>query len=75
MNKRLQEREELRKIHDFEFNEEDLVRYMLPIKGLTKKRYHYSKEYYKIDSKNGLMSDIIAEDGTAIVKPLYLLKK
>ena len=63
-------------LNDFELQPGDLVRYILPRNdGLTKKRYRYSKEYYKIDSKNGSMYNLIASDGKSIVKPRFLLRK
>ena len=74
--KRLKEREEQRKLQDFELKPGDLVRYILPRHdGINKKRYRYSKEYFKVDSKNGSMYNLIASDGTTIVKPRFLIMK
>ena len=74
--KRLQEREKQRSMNDFELNVGDLVRYILPRHdGISKKRYRYSKEYYRIESKNGNMYSLIANDGTTIIKPRFLLRK
>jgi len=73
---KMKERDEQRKINDFELKDGDLVRLILPKHdGIGKKRYRYSKEYYKVDSKNGNMYNIVARDGTSLVRPRFLLRK
>ena len=74
--KMIREKEKRIGLNDFELVPGDLVRYILPRSdGLTKKRFRYSREYYKIDSRNGNMYNLIASDGTVVVKPRFLLRK
>jgi len=65
-------RENQKKIKDFELKDGSFVRYIVP-KDTKKKRYQLSKECYKIDGKTGLMYNLMAQDGTTIIKPRYQL--
>jgi len=70
-------RDQQRKIKDFELKDGWFVRYIVP-RDTKKKRYQLTHECYKIDGKNGMMYNLMAKDGTTIVKPrfqLYLCAK
>jgi hypothetical protein len=70
----IEKQEEQRKMKDFEFPIGSFVRYTLPKHdGITKKRYQVSREYYKIDSKEGNNYVLMAADGTVITRPRFQL--
>jgi hypothetical protein len=61
---------------DFELPIGTMVRYQLPRGGIySRKRYRYSKESYRIDSKNGRLYNISAQDGTSLTIPRFRLIK
>jgi hypothetical protein len=51
-----------------------VVRYITPNRTLAKRRYRFSPQLYTIAELNGNMYTIMATDGTAMIKPRYLLK-
>jgi hypothetical protein len=64
------------KVEDFELNEGDFVRYILPRHdGISKKRHRLSPEMYKIEERVGVMYSLIAADGSVITKPRHKLVK
>jgi hypothetical protein len=70
----IEKQEEQRKMKDYELPIGSFVRYILPKHdGITKKRYQVSREYYKIDSKEGNNYVLMAEDGTVITRPRFQL--
>ena len=60
-------------IKDFKLKENELVRYILPRAPFEKKRYTVSRETYRIESCNGNMYTIIAQDGTTMTLPRWRL--
>ena len=62
-------------IKDFKLNVGDYVRIRLDKVPLTKHRYNYSFESYKISGKEGSNYILTARDGTTTVKPRYKLVK
>jgi hypothetical protein len=61
------------KTKGFELEIGTFVRYILPKKPLEKRRNRVSKDMYKIDSKSGNMYNLMAKDGSVIIRPRYLL--
>lgn len=61
-------------IKNFRLQDGWFVRYLLPrSNGMTKKRFQYSWECYKISSHRGNMYTLMAQDGTVINLPRYRL--
>ena len=70
--KQLEKREKQEEIKDLHLTEGSFVRYIIPrSNGLTKKRYQYSHECYKIESVRGNMYTLIARDGTVMNLPRF----
>jgi len=68
----LDKQEKQQKMPNFEFKDGWFVRFIVP-RDTSKKRYQLSKECYKIDGKTGKMYNLLAQDGTTIIKPRYQL--
>ena len=64
-----------RGIKDFKLNTGDYVRYRLDKVPLTKHRYNYTFESYKISGREGAQYILTARDGTTTVKPRFKLIK
>ena len=62
------------RISDFHLPIHSFVRYQLPHIPNQKKRTHYSSEAYKIDSRNGNLYNISAQDGTVMTLPRFKLR-
>jgi hypothetical protein len=70
----IEKQEEQKKLKEFELPIGSFVRYILPKHdGMTKKRFQVSREYYKIDSREGNMYVLMAGDGTVLTRPRSLL--
>ena len=70
--KQLEKREKQEEIKDLHLTEGSFVRYIIPrSNGMTKKRYQYSHECYKIESVKGNMYTLIARDGTVMNLPRF----
>ena len=71
----LEEAEEQKQTNNFEIPLGTYVRYILPRHdGKTKKRYQYSPEKYLITGKQGNHYVLMAEDGTVMNKPRFLIR-
>ena len=73
--KQLKHKEEQSKNKDFELNEGDRVKYLLPRAKLEKKSFRYSPDAYIIMGKDGNNYILSAKDGTTITRPRYQLVK
>ena len=62
------------RISDFHLPINAFVRYQIPTMNNTKKRSTYSFEAYKIDSRNGNLYNISAQDGTTMTLPRFKLR-
>jgi len=60
------------KIKNFDLKDGWFVRFIVP-KNTKKKRYQLTKECYQINGKTGLMYNLVAQDGTEIIKPRFQL--
>ena len=70
----LKKRDKQQGIKDLVIKEGSFVRYILPrSNGMTKKRFQYSWECYKVESVQGNMYTLIARDGTVLNVPRYKL--
>ena len=70
----LNKRDKQRGIKDLIIKDGSYVRYILPRNnGMTKKRFWYSWECYKVASRNGNMYTLMAKDGTVINVPRFKL--
>jgi len=75
INRMIDLADERKKIKDFEIPTDTFVRYILPRHdGITKKRYQYSPEKYKIAGKEGNHYILMAADGTVMNKPRFLIR-
>ena len=73
---RMQELKDKRNhIKDFKLKNGEYVRFRLDKKPLTKHRYNYTFESYKVSGKEGSMYILTARDGTTTVKPRFKLIK
>ena len=64
-----------RHIKDFKLNTGDYVRFRLDKVPLTKHRYNYTFESYKVSGKEGSNYILTAKDGTTTIKPRFKLLK
>ena len=62
--KQLAKKEKQENIKDLHLHEGSFVRYIMPRANGKKKRFQFSRECYKIESVNGNMYTLIAQDGT-----------
>ena len=62
-----------RGIKDFKLNTGTYVRFRLDKRPLTKHRYNYTFESYKISGREGSNYILTAQDGTTITKPRFKL--
>ena len=62
--KQLAKKEKQETIKDLHLHEGSFVRYIMPRANGKKKRFQFSRECYKIESVNGNMYTLIAQDGT-----------
>ena len=70
--KQSEKREKQEEIKDLHLTEGSFVRYIIPkSNGMSKKRYQYSHECYKIESVRGNMYTLIARDGTVMNLPRF----
>ena len=70
----LKKRDKQRGIKDLVIKDGSYVRYILPpSNGMTKKRFWYSWECYKVASRNGNIYSLMARDGTVINVPRFKL--
>ena len=62
--KQLEKKDKQENMRDLHLHEGSFVRYIMPRANGKKKRFQYSRECYKIESVNGNMYTLIAQDGT-----------
>ena len=62
--KQLEKKDKQENIKDLHLHEGSFVRYIMPRANGKKKRFQFSRECYKIESVNGNMYTLIAQDGT-----------
>jgi hypothetical protein len=72
--KKLYQTEQRKRISDFELNNGDFVRYIIPKDG-RKRRYSLTPEKYKVFGHEGHAYIIQAHDGTALTVPRWRLKR